>query len=232
MLDKNNARPSSAPAKSRPFQHRSRSPLKQHLRSDAYVAERHRASQSRATDAEPGRLDHLPDLLFARATAEEATKTLAGLIVRCVDANHLNSVDELIRHPSFGSAMLQAVVQFARRDAAASLHQQIDELQKQVKAIEDASAFRVATARTEERERQHQAKKRASAKIGPAQQKRLAHAQKNKILDELTRRARNGEDFMGRSISSELAARFNVSSAHVRELRKKWLSASKPEKRN
>ncbi|EXJ00038.1 DNA-binding protein [Burkholderia pseudomallei MSHR6137] len=141
-------------------------------------------------------------------------------------------MDGLIRHPSFDSAMLQAVVQFARRDTAAALHQQIDDLQKQVKAIEDASVFRVATARAEERERQHQAKKRASDKIGPAQQKRLAHAQKNKILDELTRRARNGEDFTGRSISSELAARFNVSPAHVRELRKKWLSASKLEKRN
>ncbi|MCL4671256.1 DNA-binding protein [Burkholderia pseudomallei] len=232
MLDKNNARPSSVSSKSRPFQHKSRTTLKQHLRSDANVAERHRASQSNANDAGLERLGHLPDLLFARASAEEATKMLAGLIVRCIDANHLQSVDELIRHPSFGSAMLQAVVQYARRDTVAALYQQIDELQEQVKAVEDASAFRVATARAEERERQRQAKKRTSAKIGPAQQKRLAHAKKNKILDELTRRARSGEDFMGRSISSELATRFNVSSAHVRELRKKWLSVSKPEKRN
>ncbi|HDR9086972.1 TPA: DNA-binding protein [Burkholderia vietnamiensis] len=232
MLDKNNARPYSASPKSRPFQQKRRTSLKQHLRSDAYVAERHRAAQSNTDDAGHERLDRLPDLLPASASNEEATEILAGLIVRCIDANHLHSVDDLIRHPLFNSEMLRAVVQFARRDMATALRQQIDELQTQVKEIENADAFRVATARAEERARQQHAKERARERIGPAQQKRLAYAQKNKILDAFKRKLRNGEDLMARSVSSELAKRFNVSQSHVRELRKNWLRTLKPDKRN
>ncbi|MGP8474286.1 DNA-binding protein [Burkholderia sp. PR2] len=232
MLNKNNARPSSASPTSRPFQQKRRTPLKQHLRTDAYVAERHRASQANTDNSGRGRLDHIPDLLFAHTSSEKATELLAGLIVRCIDANHMHSVEDLIRHPSFDSAVLRAVVHFARRDATTALRHQIDVLQAQVAETADANTFRVATARTEERERQRHAKERASARIGPAQQKRLAHAQKNKILDELSRRSRNGEDYMGRSVSSELASRFNVSPSHVRALRKNWLSTLKPQKRN
>ncbi|ABO53446.1 hypothetical protein LA345_21590 [Burkholderia vietnamiensis] len=84
----------------------------------------------------------------------------------------------------------------------------------------------------EERARQQHAKERARERIGPAQQKRLAYAQKNKILDAFKRKLRNGEDLMARSVSSELAKRFNVSQSHVRELRKNWLRTLKPDKRN
>ncbi|MBD2922663.1 DNA-binding protein, partial [Burkholderia pseudomallei] len=38
------------------------------------------------------------------------------------------------------------------------------------------------------------------------------------------RRRRNGEDFQGRNVCSDIAARFGVTADHVRKLKRAWLA--------
>ncbi|MUV25721.1 DNA-binding protein [Burkholderia thailandensis] len=169
----------------------------------------------------------MQDIIPRNVPVGEAMALLAGLLVKCIDEDDLRTAQELMKHELFNSRTLEGVVLYARRKTESDLLERINALHEQIaeRAEErDMSRAHLAVLQAEQRERQEQTKRERQKAIKPAQAARLAGAKNSKIVEEFNRRRRNGEDFQGRNVCSDIAARFGVTADHVRKLKRAWLA--------
>ncbi|WP_175772810.1 DNA-binding protein [Paraburkholderia phenazinium] len=165
----------------------------------------------------------------------QARRTLAGVLVYLLDTGMLEAVKGLMTHELFDPLVLHEMVQSARQETDENLRLKMREFEE---SVLDATQTRdrlealIGQMRDEAWARAEATRKQNRSRIAPAQAKRTSDAQNAKIIAELNRRKRNGEDYQGRSVCSELAARFGVSADHARKVRKKWNSGFRPAKRD
>nr|WP_226791204.1 DNA-binding protein [Burkholderia thailandensis] len=167
------------------------------------------------------------DIIPRNVPVGEAMALLAGLLVKCIDEDDFRTAQELMKHELFNSRTLEGVVLYARRKTESALLERINALHEQIaeRAEEhEMSRAHLALLEAEQRERQEQAKLERQKAIKPAQAARLSKAKNTKIIEEFNRRRRNGEDFQGRNVCSDIAARFGVTADHVRKLKRAWLA--------
>lgn len=195
--------------------------------SSAATDAKHRASQPFADDDGESPYGRMQDIIPRDVPVGEAMALLAGLLVKCIDENDLRTTQELMKHELFNSRTLEGVVLYARRETESMLLARINALHVQLAeqvAEREVSQAHLAQLQAEQRERQEQVKRERQKAIKPAQAARLAGAKNTKIFDEFSRRRRSGEDFQGRNVTSEIAARFRVTTDHVRKIKRAWLA--------
>ncbi|RQU78663.1 DNA-binding protein [Burkholderia cenocepacia] len=169
----------------------------------------------------------MQDIIPRDVPVGEAMALLAGLLVKCIDEDDLRTAQELMKHELFNSRTLEGVVLYARRETESALLERINALHHQLAEHaeeRDVSQAYLAQLQAEQRERQDQVMRERQKAIKPAQAARLAGAKNTKIVEEFNRRRRSGEDFQGRNVCSDIAARFGVTADHVRKLKRAWLA--------
>nr|WP_254596454.1 hypothetical protein [Burkholderia pseudomultivorans] len=206
---------------------RARQCVRRSILSFAAADAKHRASQPFAAEDGESPFGRMRDIIPRDVPLGEAMALLAGLLVKCIDEEDLRTAQELMKHELFNSRTLEGVVLYARRKTESALLERINALHEQIaeRAEErDMSLAHLAMLQAEQRERQDQAKRERQKAIKPAQAARLAGAKNSKIIEEFNRRRRNGEDFQGRNVCSDIATRFGVTADHVRKLKRTWLA--------
>lgn len=206
---------------------RSRQCVRRSILSFAAIDAKHRASQPFAAEDGESPFGRMQDIIPRDVPVGEAMALLAGLLVKCIDEDDLRTAQELMKHELFNSRTLEGVVLYARRETESALLERINALHDQLAEHaeeRDMSQAHLAQLQAEQRERQDQAMRERQKAIKPAQAARLAGAKNTKIVEEFNRRRRSGEDFQGRNVCSEIAARFGVTADHVRKLKRAWLA--------
>jgi len=205
------------------------------LRSDAAVLARRKESAPFADNGGISPLGDVNELIPRSIAPAEAVRLLAGVLVNLVDSGDMAAVRELMKHELFSSIALFEVVRYARLSGDETPLLDIVDLETRVRDAmrgHDELQARIDQMHCESRERAEAVRERNRKKIAPAQAKRASDAKNTKIVAELNRRKRSGEDFQGRSVCSVLGSRFDVSADHVRKIRKKWNSGFKSPKRD